>query len=563
MRLDRAGIILNLNLLTAHLLRCSRGRAVGTPLRRYMTRESRPAFDRFIRDCLGSRKRHSMEVELAGNSHRITPVRLTGVRSRDGMELAVTMADITEERITAEDLRRSEAFLDSIIENLPHIIFVKDAKTLRYLRFNQAGERFWGFPRSKLIGKTDRQAFGPKLGAYLMNQDRAVLASNRKLDIREQIACPKCKVMRHLHTQKIKLSGAKGEPGYLLGISEDITEEKLARDQRDYFFSGTLDMLCISSFDGRFLQLNPAFERTLGYSVEELAARPVFHFIHPEDIEATRQAYRVVSAGKPLFGFENRYRHKNGDYRILRWNSRTDTEQKLIYAVARDVTEQRHLEAEVLRISTREQERIAHDLHDGLGQILTGIAYKSKLFEQLLARGAVPSAKMASELVHYANLASTQARALARGLDPVITVEDPVSALESLAESTRTLFGVRCHFHSDLEVIRPDKNVVLQIYRIAQEAINNAVKHGRASTITVSLKRRARDIELKIEDNGKGRPESFVTHNGLGLRIMEYRARTLGAALAVRRRSTGGVSVACRIPHSAFGKSSGHHKRKA
>jgi PAS domain S-box-containing protein len=120
----------------------------------------------------------------------------------------------------------------------------------------------------------------------------------------------------------------------------------------DRFFAVSIDMLCFLGFDGHFRRLNPAWERTLGFTVEELMARPFIEFVHPDDRERTLAQNARVRAGGQALAFENRYRCKDGTYRWFRWNAAADAPERLIYSVARDITEQKAAEEERERLLT-------------------------------------------------------------------------------------------------------------------------------------------------------------------------------------------------------------------
>jgi PAS domain S-box-containing protein len=127
------------------------------------------------------------------------------------------------------------------------------------------------------------------------------------------------------------------------------------------FFDLSIDMLTIAHFSGHFKRLNPAWERTLGFSRQELQSTPMFDFVHPDDRERTLEQNRKVRAGEPALGFENRYRCKDGSYRWLLWNSTADLEHQLIYAVARDVTARKQAE--------EERERLLRELRTALAEV--------------------------------------------------------------------------------------------------------------------------------------------------------------------------------------------------
>lgn len=143
-----------------------------------------------------------------------------------------------------------------------------------------------------------------------------------------------------------------GAPLYLANVSLDITERKRAEAERDRLFNLSLDPLCIAGFDGFFRQVNPAWERTLGWSEEELLNKPWLDFVHPDDLRATIAAGEALGQGREVRDFENRYRCRDGSYRWLSWNSFALPEQKLIFAVCRDATEQKRVQDELRKANT-------------------------------------------------------------------------------------------------------------------------------------------------------------------------------------------------------------------
>ena len=163
-----------------------------------------------------------------------------------------------------------------------------------------------------------------------------------------------------------------------------------AEDEYTRFFDQSLDLLCIAGFDGYFKRLNPQWTTQLGWTLEELEAKPFLEFVHPDDREATLAQVDLLNKGAEIVLFENRYRHKDGSYRWLRWNARPVPERQQIYASARDVTRQKRLEREVLEIVDQEKERLGRELHDGLCQTLAGIAALSSTLSRKLARGPNP-----------------------------------------------------------------------------------------------------------------------------------------------------------------------------
>jgi signal transduction histidine kinase len=213
----------------------------------------------------------------------------------------------------------------------------------------------------------------------------------------------------------------------------------------------------------------------------------------------------------------------------------------------RNEAEARNLQKELLEITDTEQRRIGHDLHDGLGQHLTGIAFMSKLMEQRLAAKTIPEAEDARKIAGLVNKAIGWTRDLARGLAPVDLDQEEglASALKQLTEGTSELYGAPCRFEISGDSHFRNPTVAIHLYRIAQEALNNAIKHARPRSIVVQLTSTKGEIRISVEDDGKGFDPISVRTGGMGLRIMNYRAKMISGQLEVRKRPGGGTVVAC------------------
>lgn len=319
-------------------------------------------------------------------------------------------------------------------------------------------------------------------------------------------------------------------------------------DEVGHFLTVSLDLLCIAGFDGYFKRLNPAWTTHLGWTLEELQARPFLDFVHPDDRAAALAEAGKLAAGEEIIFFENRYLHRDGSYHWLQWNARSVPEVGQIFASARDVTRQRRLEREVLEILDSEKERLGQELHDGLCQMLAGIAaLSSTLSKRLAASSESAAAASAAEITRLLSECIGDARDLARGLSPSALYEGGLdNALEILALNVQRLFRVSCTFDCDSPCQRLHPEVEAHLFRIAQEAVNNAVVHARAEQIEISLK--AKDGLLSIRDNGIGVSEGARNPEGIGLHTMNYRARLIGASLTMHRRLPRGTAVICTFP---------------
>jgi signal transduction histidine kinase len=204
------------------------------------------------------------------------------------------------------------------------------------------------------------------------------------------------------------------------------------------------------------------------------------------------------------------------------------------------------LEREIIRISEREQRRIGQDLHDGLCQYLAAVSCAAASLRNDLKKRLLPDeSESAAEIAELLKQGVTQARNLARGLSPVYNDESGLdSALQELAAYSSRLLDIDCEFDNNPPVLIRDNAAASHLYRIAQEALNNATRHGRA-TVFISLEEMAGIVTLRVSDNGIGLPGN-ADSGGMGLKVMDYRARAIGGELRIENDPVpGGVTVSC------------------
>jgi len=208
-------------------------------------------------------------------------------------------------------------------------------------------------------------------------------------------------------------------------------------------------------------------------------------------------------------------------------------------------------DADAAAISARERQRIAHDLHDGLGQLLGGIALKAQSLCETLTEEHSSHAPEACEIVRLMNEAVSHTRLIARDLDPVVPPAQPfAAALTRLARDTSRLFRkATCEYVGDPTLTTDSPHAAQHLFRVAQEAINNALRHGKATHITLSLEDERDALLLTIRDNGSGIDER-KNSSGIGIRIMKHRLNSVGGTFDLRAGEGGGVVVTCRVPHA-------------
>lgn len=297
--------------------------------------------------------------------------------------------------------------------------------------------------------------------------------------------------------------------------------------------------------------VNPAFTELTGYSLDEVRGdTPRILQGRKTDPLMLEKLKRSLREEQHFQGETINYRKDGSEY-VLEWeiNPIRDSEGVVRYWVAlqRDVTERKRLEREVLDISTREQQRIAQDLHDNLGQILSGVLMRFKALRGDV-EDEVDSPRIVDEfedLTGHLKKALDRLRRHVRGLYPVSMAQDGlIPGLEELCSNAEALYGVTCTLQYDRYVTVASSDIATQLYRVTQEAITNSVRHGDADAVHVDLSVTPRRLRLEIRDDGSGiDPDPSEHDSGMGLRIMQHRTRAVGAGLEIRPADDGGTSV--------------------
>jgi len=219
-------------------------------------------------------------------------------------------------------------------------------------------------------------------------------------------------------------------------------------------------------------------------------------------------------------------------------------------ALEREMAERRRLDQEIARVADRERRRLGHDLHDRLGQHLTGTALAAQVLKEKLAAKSAPEAAEAEKLVRYVDEGIDITRNLARGFfSPELDAEGLIVALQHLAENVSEKFQINCVLNGDESIRIHDRTIANQLYRIAQEAVTNSVKHAAPKQIDIRLTKDGPDLCLTIIDDGIGFPDTPPKSEGLGLHLMHHSAALSGATVDIRRNGDRGTITTCRIKH--------------
>lgn len=226
-------------------------------------------------------------------------------------------------------------------------------------------------------------------------------------------------------------------------------------------------------------------------------------------------------------------------------------------ALQREINAREQLEKEVAEVTERERRSIGHELHDTLCQHLTGTSLSLQVLSGKLEKASLPQAKDADRGVQLVEEAIDLTRKIAKGLFPLeLEGEGLAAALQELCRSTADRYRVKCDFRNESEVLQFDSNAAMHLYRIAQEAVTNAIKHGHVSHIVVHLSVEDKRLRLWIDDDGIGLPKKLPDNRGLGLRIMASRAGMIGGTFSATNNPGGGTIVTCDLPLTATSCSS-------
>ena len=420
------------------------------------------------------------------------------------------------------------------------------------LEINLTGARLLGVERSRLLNMplTAFVATGesPRLFQHLRETFEQKGKRATELTIRPRSGLP-----MDSHLESVAMTSADGTVVCRTALI-DITDLKQARQEaaeheaqyRAAIETSSDGFLAIDE-KGLIRAVNDAFVRHSGYSRDELLTLGIKDFDAVESAQEVRaHIERVRRGGNDLF--ETRHRTKTGETRPVEVNAAYwPSAGGRIFAFIRDITERKDLQAQILKVSTAEQERIGREIHDGIGQQLTALGMLATSLQRRLEHDKRTSeARAANELVQHLQETLRDTRTLASGLSPIqIGPEGLPDALSLLVERTQASSGIDCRFDWTGSVSAIDETAAVHLYRIVQEAIHNATKHAQASHMDVALRSTDHAIVLSVHDDGVGIEPQDAAQGGLGMHIMEYRARLIGASLTVSPDADGGTVVRC------------------
>jgi PAS domain S-box-containing protein len=305
--------------------------------------------------------------------------------------------------------------------------------------------------------------------------------------------------------------------------------------------------IVLTDANRRYVECNETFRRLTGYRADELRKLEYRALTHPKDWAETDAQFELAVRTGQFGPYEKEYLRKDGSCLPLRVNGAmfTGHDGKMYqWSIVEDITERRRLERALLNSASAEQQKLGRDLHDGLGQELAGISLLASAIALSMRKAGRPEARELENLGSLAAQAVANCRAFAHGLSPMTFANGGLrEALTEMVGLLRDSFGLnaRCEV-LESATIRLLPDALDNLYRISQEAVSNARRHGRARSIKITLESDVALVRLVIEDDGMGIPPSPPA-TGMGLKIMKFRAATMGARLSIGPGESGGTRV--------------------
>lgn len=468
-------------------------------------------------------------------------------------------AEVAERRKTAEALQKSEEKYRTILESIEDGYFELDLPG-RLDFFNDAMTRISGYTRPVLATMAYDQitapADRPRIAALIerVQQDgESLRALDWTLQRPDGTLC-------YAETSLSAIRGGDGRIEGVRGVLRDLTEKRASQEAlrlseemfSKAFRSSPSGIFIARIGDHQVINANDSFLQVIGQTHRHVVGKRLteLHFFRKaDDLQRLVQALRDQGSVRDM---ELSFVNAEGEARtgiVSAETVRIWGEACMLCAVE-DLTETQRLEREIIDISESERQQVGQYLHDDLCSHLLGIEVLHKVLRQKLSASGYPELAAVDRIRDLIREAITKTRRISRGLCPVNIAENGLELiLRELCGDIQEIYGVACNFELDQQVVLEDIVMSTHIYYIAREAAYNAVKHGRADTITLSLKHHGTYAELQIRDNGQGIPKSLKL-TGMGIRIMHYRARRIGADLGARRLGDTGslVSLCFRLP---------------
>jgi two-component system CheB/CheR fusion protein len=511
------------------------------------------------------------EKEIHTHDGRVCLRRVMPYRTLDNKieGVVLTFTDVTALRQATE----RERLLAAVLLGSSDAVVVRDLAG-RITVWNHSAARMYGYSEAEAVGMSAEVLVPPALRAVTEEMFGRLTAGEAVHSWETQRLCKDGRVL-DVWATRTTIQDDAGRPVAVASIERDITERKRVEEtirelnaslerriaertaelrdsnQRLETILATAAEGVVTFTEDRTVEsFNQAAERIFGYAAAEVVGQKVDLLIpgaHAEEVTSRFAGHLTPAAGRPAGTQRVLGRRKDGSTFPMELSVSEVRDGRTLYtAIVRDVSERLALEREVLEVAAAEQRRIGQDLHDSVGQELTGLGLMAESLIEALPDGSQPAARTAQKIADAVRRALKQVRALSRGLTPVeVAAEGLMLALAELAERTREVSGRNCTFVCEEPVLLEDNRTATHLYHIAQEAVANALKHSQARNIEIRLEADESTLTLSVRDDGVGPPPRPDEGEGMGLKIMRYRAGLINAELSVAPAPGGGTLVSC------------------
>lgn len=482
--------------------------------------------------------------------------------SGEAVRMTGTISDISSRKVAERALEASERRFRTIFEQAAVGIAVIDTVTGRFVSVNQRMCEINRRSREEMLRLTFMDVTYPEDLPNDIDQMEELKAGRiRSFNMEKRNIAPDGS-LTWINLTVAPMWNPGEPPQRHIAVAEDITTRKEA--EKNYLrelaynqalVNHTAALIVVMNVEGRFVHGNAAFFNSMGYTEEEVMGKTPWEIglMESQGIARSKERFGRLLRGEDNPATDVRLRTKNGEWRTVELRSTStrnpDGTPDRIIITGTDVTERNRLQREVLRVIEQEQARVGHDLHDGVGQTMTGILV---LLDALKGEVSGETRNHVTRIHELMMESVAEVRRMSHGLSPTsVKYRGIIGALQLLAETVRTNFRTPCDCHIDTSITIGSEEKEGHLFRIAQEAVNNALRHGKPTQVSLCLRRiRPEECELRIEDNGSGlrkKKSGRLGAGGIGMKVMEYRTNLIGGRLKIENLPKRGVVVTCQL----------------
>lgn len=430
---------------------------------------------------------------------------------------------------------------------------------------NDAAIAAYGYTREELLSKNIRDLRVPADRDELADQLERSSTNDLAFETRHQRKDGTVFLI-DVKWQRVTLDGAP----VIIAVARDITDRKLAEQERYRFFDLSLDLMVVATFDGYFVRLNPAWKDTLGFEIDEMMQSPFMHFVHPDDAERTAAALAVLGSGSDVVSFENRYRCKDGTYRWFLWSATPAERENVVYATARDITDRKASESALTQARDQaveahrlKAEFIANTTHEirtpmnavvGAAELLASTPLNEEQYRyvDILQNSSRALLGIINEILDFSKLEAGKMHLETTDVDLVELVEGAASLLEPLAAAKR----LRIHTFVSPDIPRSLRGDPTKVRQVLINLASNAIKFTATGSIVIratlhEASATKTTVHVAVSDTGIGLSPTAIRRlfqpftqadgsttrrfggTGLGLTISKRLVELMGGALGV------------------------------